>query len=286
LDWVAYLGTPALKMQGTWTKEAAARSEEALLASSDEVNRVIVRGHGGAGAGSWLLPTVEDVPSMPDPHFRIILRRRLRLPVCPAGARCKHRRANGTLCNAELDAEGLHALTCNVGTTRDDRHNTVRDWSANVHQKCTGVHTETEQHVPVWDRINPRTRQLERAILDVATRDPRDGRLLYLDARVTCELSDDRERMRARANRDGAAARQSVNEKHNRYPSAAVPGSSLAAFVLECGGRPADETAALVRYWGSTSGLPELSTGMLWQQLSTRLQLGNAECILSALGSQ
>eukprot|EP00973_Karenia_brevis_P021011 2889494-Karenia_brevis.AAC.1 len=64
---------------------------------------------------------------MPDPHFRLALRRRLRLAVCPAGARCNHRRADGRVCGAELDPDGLHALTCEIGKARTLRHDNLRD---------------------------------------------------------------------------------------------------------------------------------------------------------------
>eukprot|EP00973_Karenia_brevis_P016562 2267453-Karenia_brevis.AAC.1 len=57
--------------------------------------------------------------------------------------------------------------------------------------------------------------------------------------------------MRARAHNDDAAVRQSVNEKHQRYPDHRYPGVSLVPFVLACGGRPSEEVEALVRYWGS-----------------------------------
>ena len=108
--------------------------------------------------------------------------------------------------------------------------------------------------------------------------------MMYVDVRVTCELSENADRMRPRAHKDGSAAAESANEKRRRYPASKVPGASLVPFVLECGGRPCEEAAALVRYWGSVSFDPALSTSMLWQELSTILQIGNAECILSALG--
>jgi hypothetical protein len=183
-----------------------------------------------------------------------------------------------------LDAEGRHALVCEIGGARIHRHDKIRDWVAYTHRKCTGAMTVTEQHVPQWDRINPRTREIERAVMDVCTRDPRDGRTMYIDVKVTCELSENADRMRARAHKNGSAAAEGVNEKRRRYPASAVPGASLVPFVLETGGRPSEEAAALVRYWGSVSHDPDLSTARLWQQLSTILQLSNAECILSALG--
>eukprot|EP00973_Karenia_brevis_P044041 6101810-Karenia_brevis.AAC.1 len=99
------------------------------------------------------------------------------------------------------------------------RHDRVRDWTAHTHTACTGAMAEEEQHVPAWDRLNRRTQQVERAVLDVATRDVRDGRVLYIDTGITCALTTNLDRLHNRANRDGAAATQYVNEKHVRYPA-------------------------------------------------------------------
>eukprot|EP00973_Karenia_brevis_P071261 9900416-Karenia_brevis.AAC.1 len=74
---------------------------------------------------------------MPDPHFRLALRRRLHFAVCPAGARCNRRRADGTVCGAALDPDGLHALTCEIGKARTPRHSKLRDWYAAMHTLCT-----------------------------------------------------------------------------------------------------------------------------------------------------
>ena len=56
--------------------------------------------------------------------------------------------------------------------------------------------------------------------------------------------------------------------------------------VFEAGGRPAEETVALVRSWGLELDQAERSNVIryAWQQYSTVLQSGNAEMILSANG--
>ena len=146
--------------------------------------------------------------------------------------------------------------------------------------------SQTEQHVPAWDRLSPRTQQFERAVLDVATPDDLDGRVLNIDTGIMCALTMNGDRLRTRANRDGAAATQYVKEKHMRYPAEHVPRSTLVAFVLETGVRPSDGVVSLMRHWGSGQYNPQLQTALLWQQLSTHLQLGNAECLLSAVGFQ
>jgi hypothetical protein len=77
-----------------------------------------------------------------------------------------------------------------------------------------------------------------------------------------------------------------VLEKRRRYPPNKVPQATLLPFVLEAGGRVCEEAAAMVRYWGSRSTDPHAAIPKLWQQLSTKLQIGNAESILSYIGPQ
>ena len=134
-----------------------------------------------------------------------------------------------------------------------------------------------------WDRLNPHTGCLEEAKLDVATRDAVTGRKIYIDTTVTCAHSGYEPRQRARANKDGLAASNAVDKKRERYPPT---GGELVPMAFEAGGRPAEETAAYMRTWGHGLEAGEQSEVIryAWQQLSTLLQVGNAEMILSALG--
>jgi len=234
------------------------------------------------------LPPDEDDDDTPDDHFLVMTRRRLGMTVCPAAARCHHRYATGPkkgqVCGAELDAHGYHALTCPTGFSRKKMHDGIRDWVAETCQECTGAGAETEQRVPEWDKLNPRTGVVEEAILDVATRDARTGAPMYVDVVVTCEHSADAVRLRSRANRDGAANEEAANEKRRRYPDTQ---GRLQPFPLETGGRVGDEVASMLRSWGernSGAGDAPLTTSKLWKQLSVKLQMGVAECILSAIG--
>ena len=167
------------------------------------------------------------------------------------------------------------------------RHIALREWGASAWARCVGTRASTEQHVPQWDRLNPRMGVLEEARLDVATADPGTGAPLYVDVVVKAAHSDDPGRLRARARKNGCAAAEAANGKRRRYPEA---GTGLVPFALEDGGRPCDEAVSFVRMlaayrtdaedgsadWGGAS--------RLWQEVSTVLQLGNAEAILSANG--
>ena len=221
---------------------------------------------------------------MPDKHFLSAFQKRLRVPVCPPGARCQHKRADtGLPCNEPLDRHGWHAYCCPVGGSRTGRHNSLRDWHAPTHARLTGYHAEKEQRVPAWDRMNPRTGIMEEARLDVCTRDPSTGQPVFVDWSVTCEYSTHGPRRQARSNNDGVAAAQMVHDKRDRYPP---QHGNLAPLVFESGGRPSDTAVEFIRSYGHGRDDAERAQvlGTFWRQISRRLQLGNAEMLLSALG--
>ncbi len=163
------------------------------------------------------------------------------------------------------------------------RHDGVRDFCARYHNSVTGLTTLKEQRVQAWDRVNPSTGLPEQAKLDICTRDAITGRLIFVDTTVTCAHSDYQPRQRARANKDGLAASNAADGKRERYPP---EGGELVPAAFETGGRPAEETVAYVRSWGHGLEGAERSEVIrfAYQQLSTALQVGNAEMILSALG--
>ena len=147
----------------------------------------------------------------------------------------------------------------------------------------TGHTAVTEQRVTAWDRVSPQTGELELARLDVATRDAVSGRPIFLDVVVTCAHSVTWTRQRARAGKDGLAAVNAADDKRVRYPPS---GGELVPLSFETGGRPGAETTAYVRSLGYGYE-PAEKTEVIryaWQQLSTIVQIGNAEMLLSATG--
>lgn len=285
-DWVGLISEPRGKLQGHWYGKLRERNKERLLEALDTEAKVDLRSAGGPGAGAFLETPVSwgdsSAQVMPDQHFQVMLRHRLRLPVCGAGATCRHRRLDGSLCGQPLDPFGRHALQCPVGKSRMARHDALRDAVANLHTKLSGYTSATEQRVVAWDRHNPRTGLLEEARLDVATRDASSGNKIYVDVMVTCAICGYEPRLRARANKDGVAAADAVRGKRLRYPPA---GGELVPLIFEAGGRPALETVAFVRTWACDEEAGERSKVIrfAWQTLSSVLQNGNAEMILSAL---
>ena len=58
-----------------------------------------------------------------------------------------HRRRTGTLCGQPLDPWGKHALKCEVGPTREARHDSMRDFTAVFHPRVSGYVACKEQRV-------------------------------------------------------------------------------------------------------------------------------------------
>ena len=188
----------------------------------------------------------------------------------PARRNLQFRKADGTLCGEAPDRSERHA-------------HGLRDFCASYHQRVTGFVSVKEQRVAAWDRVSPRTGRLEEAQLDVATRDAVTGQTVFLDTSVTCAHSGTAPRQQARSNKDGLAATNAEDAKRARYPP---EGGQLIPVIFETGGRPGDATMACVRSWGHDMAPAERTEVIRygWQQLSTRLHLGNAETILAAIG--
>ena len=286
-DWVCCLFEPTAKLQGIWGHTLKSLNREAYLDQLSQDDKVDFRSFGGPGAGAFLESPVaregETPTFVPDAHFTVALRDRLMLPVCPPGSTCHRRNKSGVICGQPLDPRGKHCKQCEFGPARIGRHDSLRDCAAGYHSRTTGLTVSTEQRVVAWDRVNPRTGEMEEARLDYATRDAITGQPIFVDATVTCAFSGYAPCQRARARKDGLAAVSAVNGKRRRYPPS---GGDLVPLAFEDGGRPADETVAYVRTWGHGLAPGERSEVIRygWQQLSNRLQIGNAEMILSSRG--
>jgi hypothetical protein len=155
----------------------------------------------------------------------------------------------------------------------------------------------TERHVPEWDRqvldVTTGSTVLEQAVLDVVTADPVTGQAVHVDVTVTTANPGDRASLRGRARNDGRGAADAAAAKRRRYDLA---GATLVPMAFEDGGRAGEETVSFVRRCGAAAGRlgrqlgttdalgGQPPTAQLWQGLSTLLQLGNAELVLSANG--
>ena len=158
IDWTGCMGEPLQGMQGKWAGDLRSKERERLLASLGTDDRVDFRSSGGPGAGGYLEPPVvregETPAKMPDEHFRVALKDKLRLPLCPPGATCKLRKADGALCGETLDRRGRHALKCPCGPYRNNKHNGLPDFCASYYQRIIEFVAVKEQRVAAWDKVN------------------------------------------------------------------------------------------------------------------------------------
>ena len=112
IEWGSYLAEPRAKLQGYWGKRISAHKRAQLLQTLGEVDRLALRESSGTSAGSWLLPRQEGDPLIPDAHFHMGLRKRLRADVCAPGVPCQHRKRDGSVCGAPLDSKNWHPMKC------------------------------------------------------------------------------------------------------------------------------------------------------------------------------
>ena len=251
-------------------------------------DQVDLRSAGGQG-GAFLRPPTQPAHLMPDDHFVVATRLRLRVPHparlgrCAGDQVCSHRYVRTqTQCGGILDSRGLHSLLCKVGGGVDRRHNSIRDCLAEVIRDFTGQTATTELFVPRWDRVVQVDGEdtIERARLDVAFNNCR-GQRVYLDVVVATAGTTNPEMARSRAARNGAAAARAADGKRLRYP-----GPDLVPFAVEALGRAGRDAVAFLRSLAPSD--PESRSvvlGAAWQSLSACLQMGNAELLLSAAGA-
>ena len=289
-NWAACLEASRAKKQKLWGTIVQGTARKRLLEQLGEDDRVDVRSAGGQG-GAFLLPPSEKGHLMPDDHFAVAMRLRLRIPhpahlkLRPAGQaqQCGHRYVQTrTQCSGVMDSRGLHGLVCEVGGGVVHRHDRVRDWLAALVRDLAGHTATTEQYVPRWDRVVSvnGADSIERARLDVAFVNCH-GQRVYLDVVVPTAGSTNPETVRSRAARDGAAAARAEDGKRVRYP-----GPDLVPFAIEALGRPGRDAVAFLRSLAPAD--PELRSvalGAAWQSLSVVLQTENAELLLSAAGA-
>ena len=109
---------------------------------------------GGAGAGSWLNPPIDDIVPLSDTHFAIASKMRLNKPLTNALTHCQ-RQTDQRTCNCMTNRQLHHALQCPFGPYRNRRHNAIRDALSKIIYKITGQEPLKEQFVLAATPQNP-----------------------------------------------------------------------------------------------------------------------------------
>ena len=300
---------PALaQRQRLLSRRRAEAARDRLLVTLPPAARARLRACGGAGAGAWILATPTGTATrLTDLEFKICTRLRLRVPLHleAAGKRCRNQRGDnlgtgadagsaGRECMKPLDADGFHALVCQVGGLVIRRHHSLRDAFAWIGRQA-GYAVRTEVYEPAWTRARTNEQgelEVEQARLDNRFEGPPSDPLIYGDVVVT--HPEGSACLRKAADEDGAAAAGAAADKHRRYPAWALPGGRLIPFSVETFGRWGKEALDFLRcaadavaeqnpqvacrgHWGKVSLLNAWHS-----RLSIALQKGNAKCLLQA----
>ena len=101
---------------------AAAATQISESLAADCKASAALRSAGGPGAGVWTNAPASPNQHLSDTQFTIAMRTRMHLPLPQCSGQCQHRRRDGSICGADLNAHGFHALCCGVGGWTSRRH--------------------------------------------------------------------------------------------------------------------------------------------------------------------
>ena len=130
-----------------------------------------------------------------------------------------------------------------------------------------------EEPVPAWDRANPRTGQIERAVLDLEVQAA--GMRQWIDVTVRHPAAGSAKAMATASKRIGEASRRAERGKHDRYP-----GDQLIAFAVEILGHIGGEA----RMWMGEL-LDALPNALRSLPLSGALMLRRGRAVIAVFGS-
>ena len=205
-----------------WQREAAARVEE------NHRERALLRAQGGAGGGV----AFSAIPSCPlmridTPLFRVLLLRRLHLPLSPSSRFCR--------CGRPLDPCGHHRAACARAGVLGRRGFAVESAAARI---CR------EAGARVTTNIFVRDLDLGAPIADARRLEVVADGLPQLATTLVSTLKSNGEARRRTADFDGAALEVARRQKERTYPELVGPHSRAKLVVLagEVAGRCSTET--------------------------------------------
>jgi len=311
-DWGSLFADAAQGRQAELMEDAHRGAFSALLSSLSETDQGRVRSGGGSGAGAFFqLPARGAACPLADTFLRVALRDRLLAPHAahdphPAGPPAPSTQCQkiygpgsdnrGQYCGKDLDADGRHARTCNVGGDVDAGHDSIADWLALLINRWTGQRALREQVVPAWNRPKKvrgeivtevvdgvRVPKMELARLDVSFY-ATDGHYTHVDVTVPTVETVQVAKRRQRAHADGAAAADAEADKHRRYRAASNPTEPLVAFAVEARGRLGREARQLLQALAPAGPSRGAELHRAYSELSTLVQLRSATLLLAAEG--
>ena len=190
-------------------------------------------------------------------------------PMCTGT--CRHRRPDGSLCGAPLDAKGTHARSCPVGGWLVRRHNSVvavlADWCENA-CSCTVFQ---ERVLPTAHPDHSEAR------MDLIAHSPHVAGAVFIDFTVVSALSVEALQKGAGL-REGVASSLAADDKVRKYPNCRTH-----AFPVEDHGRFGEAAIELIRMLAPTD-LDRRSKAIseLYHDLACTLQRASADAVIAA----
>ena len=276
VDWAHWIGTPAKHTQKQIMQDVYDKKYTKLLTTMTTTHQAVTRSAGGKGAAAWMYPPADATTHMPRKHYLTAMRYRTHTPTTYTHTSnlCQHTNTKRT-CLHPLDAQGHHAVTCQIGGQPTQKHDHLRDILYKWLVKW-GFFSQREQHIPELDDTDHEGKPRQ-AILDIYT--TINDRQYLIDISVTDAVSDCPVRTNSRSSTDATAAMEREQQKRTRYQN----DPRLVPFVFEVGGRWGPTAEAWIKTIAPTDP-DERATALaqLRYELSTSLQRSNADMIITA----
>ena len=268
---------PRKKVQKTLSRRLDKNNYSSLLGRLGTDDRARLRSCGGPLAAGWQLASPAlAAERLEDEDYEATARTLLGQDLAAADRRtCLNKRKTGPnageTCGAAVCSKAHHAHRCSIGGGLKSRSKAEEKVWASIHAEC-GFQTDSEVHVPAWDRwrwhclgadcpargvaFAPPTApcgacgsvlesRREEALLDLEVRSVEVPRR-YLDVTVRHSVPGNAEHLLRAANADGVPAREAEREKHLWYPAGRTP-SSLVPLAVETYGRHGKEALRYLR---------------------------------------
>ena len=226
--------------RGGWQHEASIRVERqhrsSLMVQLTDSERAMLRSQSGPLAGVPLSTTPANFLSRIDSHlFRVLLLRRLRLPLPLSARQCR--------CGRPLDAFGHHRAACARAGVLGRRGFAVESAGARICREAGG-RVVANAMLRDFDLVAPNPRDQRRLEILADGLPLFGGAQLAVDTTLVSPLHCDGSPHARAANVDGAVLAAARRLKERTYPELTGPRSRARLVVLagEIGGRWSEET--------------------------------------------
>ena len=264
--WKAYGGLsqpsgPEAQIQKCWDQQVLKKTSEMLMQeASDDYSKARIRASLAPHAGEWLnAPPISAVGlRLSNEALRVAVGLRLGANICAPHV-CR--------CSAQVDARGIHGLSCVRSAGRQLRHSLVNDIIHRALTRAKVPSTKEPAGLLAGSSLRP-----DGATLIPWTR----GKCLAWDA--TCPDTVAQSHLATTSITAGAAALHASNQKHQKYSSLTATHFFVPVAIETLG--PWNEEglnfiSELGRRTSLVTGDPR-EISYLFQRLSVAIQLGNA----------